>query len=467
MSGPLSRTRKHSSLAPRPARLARAPRRAAFWLAGLVLAATLAACGAGRVRPAPFRFRPDSVDPGSLLGPFDGKVVDATSGDPVAGALVYATWSLQAGSAMQAPSGFREAVTSTDSNGRYRVDALDDQDGPGVPRGARVSDFYLVVYKRGYVAYRSDRRFDDLGPRLDFAQRQNRVRLEKWRSDHSHVRHLRYVGGGPAIAALTRWEMQEAAAELSGLKAGPRVATDLVVSGGGGLPASLVLSEPDLRAITRFDGTFETGPLNDEPDTALYSSQHFRALGQPETFDVAVRVWKLDQQTAQERYGELLTSLPDSKEVNEIADRSMRATEQQIYGVGFLDLKRGVVVLMTCGQSQCKSIDMLVALGRKAHENIKRMVAEDAASEAAAEDADGEGAPAQPAPPAPRLRPRPGPGQAPAQPGPAPAQPSPAQPSPVPARPAPARPAPAPAPTPPPQPAPGAGGTGAGQDSSP
>jgi hypothetical protein len=434
-------------------------------MAGLLLAITAAGCGAGRVRPAPFRFRPDSVDPGSLLGPFDGKVVDATSGDPVAGALVYATWSLQTGSAMQAPSGFREAVTSTDSSGRYRIAELDDQDGPGVPRRARVSDFYLVIYKRGYVAYRSDRRFDDLGPRLDFAQRQNQVRLEKWRTDHSHVRHLRYVGGGPAIAALTRWEMEEAAAELSGIKAGPRVATDLVVTGGGGLPASLVLSEQDLRAITRFDGTFETGPLNDEPDTDFYSSQHFRALGQPESFDVAVRVWKLDQKTAQERYVELVGSLPDAKEVNEIADRSMRATEQQIFGVGFLDERRGVVVLMTCGQSQCKSIDVLVALGRKAHENIKRTVAEGAASDTAPAGADGPGgAPEQPRP-APRLRPRSGPAPAPspAQPG---AQPGP-RPAPVPARPAP-KPAPVPpAPTTPPQPAPGAGGTGAGQDSSP
>lgn len=337
-------------------------------LAAVVLAVT--ACGASKVRPAPFRARPDSVAPGSLLGPFDGKVVDAGTGEPVSGALVYATWTFQSGTALQSPSGFREAVTSTDGGGRYRLERL-----RGLA-GGRVADFNLVIYKRGYVAYRSDRRFEDLGPRLDFAQKQNLVRLDKWRSDYSHVRHLRFVGGGPAIAALTRWEMPEAAAELAGEKAGPRVATDLVVGGGGALAASLVLNEQDIRSITRFDGTFETGPLNDEPDTDLYSSQHFRALGQPETFDIALRVWKLDPKTAEERYGELLTTLPQAKEVNEIADRSMRATEAQIFGVGFVDLGRGVVVLMTCGQSQCKSADVLVALGRKAHENIRRQVPE-------------------------------------------------------------------------------------------
>jgi hypothetical protein len=380
-----------------------------------LLAVALAAggCAGGRVRPAPFRARPDSVDAGSLLGPFDGKVVDATSGEPVAGALVYGTWTFQSGSGVQVPSGFREAVTSTDGGGRYRLDSL-----RGAPGGARLADFYLVIYKRGYVAYRSDRRFDDLGPRLDFAQRQNQVRLEKWRSEFSHVRHLRFVGGGPAIAALTRWEADEAAAELSGVKAGPRVAADLVVSGSGALAGSQVLSEQDIRSITHFDGSFETGPLNDEPDTDLYSSLHFRALGQPESFDFALRVWKLDSKTAEERYSELLTTLPQVKETNEIADRSMRASESDIFGLGFVDTKRGVVVLMTCGQSQCKTIEVLVALGRKAHENVKRLVPE--GSGEAAPDA---GAPQSPPGQAPAMRPtRPQPG-APAKPGQPPAAP--------------------------------------------
>ena len=202
-----------------------APAIAGAALAAVVLAVT--ACGAAKVRPAPFRARPDSVDPGSLLGPFDGKVVDAGTGEPVTGALVYATWTFQSGTALQSPSGYREAVTLD----RRRRPLPARPRSRGLPGGGRVADFNLVIYKRGYVAYRSDRRFDDLGPRLDFAQRQNLVRLDKWRSEYSHVRHLRFVGGGPAIAALTRWEMPEAAAELAGVKAGPRVATDLVVGG--------------------------------------------------------------------------------------------------------------------------------------------------------------------------------------------------------------------------------------------
>jgi len=376
-----------------------------FAAAAALMVLLAGACQRAQVRPAPFRARPDSVDAGSLLGPFDGRVLDAGNGDPITGGLVYGTWTFQSGYGLQAPSHVREAVTSTDASGRYRIPRLDD-----MPSKAHLTDFTLVIYKRGYVAYRSDRRFEDLGPRLDFAQRQNLIKLDRWRAEYSHVRHLRYVGGGPAIAALTAWETEEAAAELSGLKEGPRVASDLVVSGGPGITASQIVTEQDLRKMTGFDGTFETGPLNDEPDTDAYSSQHFRALGQPETFDVAVRLWKVDTQAARGRYAELGEMLPGVKQTGEIADQSFRATEkdpksgQEILGVSFLDEKRGVVVLLTCGTAQCKSIDTLVAIGRKAYDRVRRAVPENAGSEGAP---DGEEPLEEPTPALPRPVPPP------------------------------------------------------------
>ena len=55
---------------------------------------------------------------------------------------------------------------------------------------------------------------------MDFAQRENQVLLERWRSELSHARHLRFVGGGTAVAALTQWELADASAELDG-KRGP------------------------------------------------------------------------------------------------------------------------------------------------------------------------------------------------------------------------------------------------------
>jgi hypothetical protein len=339
----------------------------------LLLLLALAGCAPTPVRTAPFRVRPDSVDAGDLRGPFTGRVVDASSGSPVAGALVYAAWTFEAGAALPIPGGFREHVASTDANGYYELPTVDSLGG-APESGARLTDFTLVIYKRGFVAYRSDRRFDDLGPRLDFAQKQNQVALERWRDDFSHARHLRYVGGGKAVAALTAWEAEEAIAELSGTRTkGPgELLPDL--GEGTWVVAAQLVTEADIKAQTRFDGSFETGPLADEPDTASYSSQHFKALGRPESYDVAIRLWRSDPGQAQTRYDELIETLPKADLRDEIASRSLRAIEGDIRGVAFLDGPRGIVVLLTCGKGQCADIEDTVALAKKAHDRIEQLL---------------------------------------------------------------------------------------------
>ena len=239
----------------------------------------------------------------------------------------------------------------------------------------RITDFYLVVYKRGFVAYRSDRRFSDLGPRRDFAQVRNRIELERWRDEYSHARHLRYIGGGAAITALTAWEAEDAAIELSSAgRVGGRDGTDIVPPQTGTyLVAAQLLTADDVKKITGFDGSFETGPLNDEPDTATYSSQHLKALGLPESYDIALRLWRLEPDAAAGRYRSLADSLPGVEERNEIADQSLRATEGGIYGIAFLDARRKVVVLLTCGQAQCGSVEVAADMGRHVHSRIRQL----------------------------------------------------------------------------------------------
>jgi hypothetical protein len=338
----------------------------------VVLAVSLAVAGAGCVesamRTAPFRVRPDAADPGSLRGPFTGRVIDATTHAPIAGALIYAAWAFERGTALPEPAGAKEVVGSTDAGGNYRVTSLGS-----LPGGTRVTEFTLLVYKRGYVAYRSDRRFSDLGPRMDFAQEDNQVLLDRWHNDLSHARHLRFVGAGTAVAALTQWELSDASAELDGRRPGGE---DIRPGRGEGpfIVAAQLLTEADIKARTKYDGTFETGPLSDEPDTATYSSQHFKALGRPETWDVAIRVWRLDSGKAQERYDELLTQLPGIAEKDEIASRSFAATEKEIRGIGFLDGPRGVVVLITCGTNQCTAPEDASALGHSVYTKLKQLV---------------------------------------------------------------------------------------------
>lgn len=326
-------------------------------------------CGGPAVRPAPFRVRPDAAEAGSLRGPFTGRVVDATTHAPIAGALIYAAWTYERGSGLPEPAGAHEYVGSTDAGGNYQVPRLPNR----APSGARATEFNLVVYKRGYIAYRSDRRFSDLGLRMDFAQTDNQVLLERWRNELSHVRHLRFVGSGAAVTALTQWELGDAVTELAGAQQGG----DTVRPGRGDGPyvvAAQLLTGADIKARTKYDGEFETGPLSDEPDTAIYSSQHFKALGHAESWDVAIRMWHVEPGKAQERYQELSGQLPGVVEKDEIASRSFRAAENDIRGVGFFDGPRGAVVLVTCGSNQCASVEDAVALAQIAYGRLKQFV---------------------------------------------------------------------------------------------
>lgn len=335
----------------------------------LTIGLVVASCGGPRFRPAPFRVRPDAAEIGSLRGPFTGRVVDATTRAPIAGALIYGAWTFERGNGLLEPAGAQEYVGSTDAGGNYRVPQL-----MASPRGGgRVTEFVLLIYKRGYIAYRSDRRFSDLGLRMDFAQTDNQVLLDRWRDGLSHVRQLLFVGSGTAVATLTQWELAEAAAELT---AKSESGDDLRPGRGEGpfVVAAQLLTEADIKARTKYDGQFETGPLSDEPDTAAYSSQHFKALNHAETWDIAIRVWHLDPAKAQERYGELSGQLPGMVEKDEIANRSFRAAENDIRGVGFLDVPRGAVVLLTCGTSQCASVEDAVALAQIAYGRLKQLV---------------------------------------------------------------------------------------------
>jgi hypothetical protein len=346
------------------------PRRRLAILACSLLALT--ACSMTQVRPAPFRARPDSVDPGDLRGPFDGKVIDSETDRPIAGAQVYAVWSFVDGTGFIGPAGYAEHLGTTDAEGRYVVPELEKDP----PSGARLGGFRLVVFKRGYVAYRSDRRFEDSGPRLDFTQRRQEVRLERWRSDISHVKHLRYIGGGATLAELTRWEVPEAAAELGG-----RPAPDTAVAKNDGpgpklrpagppLPAQQLLVPADIAEVTGWTGEFDVSDLGDEPPSPQYNSVHLRAKNQGEAYDVAARVWHVSADESDTLFTKLTKELPGVKEGDELGDRSLRAVsaEGDILGFAFVDKSRGVVLLVQCGASQCKSGDTVFAIAKRMKE---------------------------------------------------------------------------------------------------
>jgi len=345
-------------------------RAAGRWLA--VAAIFLAGAGcAPIVDRAAFPERPDSLRPGDLLGPFDGLVLDSETERPVAGATVAASWAFERGIGLVGPLGAREVVVETGADGRYRIPALND-----LPTGSstRVRRFTLIVYHRGHVAWRSDRRFPGGQTRRDFSQRGNRVRLEKWQPALLHHRHLVFLGGGDAVRAAASWEVQPASLELEGAAPGAVGAAAAQPSGPRKpLDAAPLLSEDEVRGVTGYAGKFEVGKLTDLASTEFYDSRHFKAAGKPESFDVALRVWLLGVAGAEAQYRKLLGELPGAAAADEIGDASLRAKTADVSGVAFLLRERGAVVSVTCGIAQCPDAAMVLRLAKLVESHLSEL----------------------------------------------------------------------------------------------
>lgn len=324
------------------------------------LALTVAACGPMVERPS-FPARPDSVRPAELLGPYDGKVIDADTERPVAGALVAASWAFERGIGVPGPASSQEVVTQTGADGRYAIGALDRLP---VGMSARVRRFTLIVYQRGFVAWRSDRRFPGREARRDFSQRGNVVRLERWQPTYAHAQHLMFMGGGSKVQEAAAWEAQQASldleGELGGGAPGEAPAARLVAL----LDVDGLLSDDEIRGVTGYVGGFDKGKLADLPTTEFYDSRHFKAQKRSESFDVGLRVWRLGAAGADAQYQKLARELPKADVTDELGDASFRARAGEIAGLVFLVRDRGIVVSLTCGGGQCTDPAQLLTLGK-------------------------------------------------------------------------------------------------------
>jgi hypothetical protein len=333
-------------------------------LALAALAGALApACGP-MVDRAPFPYRADTLTPGDLLGPFEGMVVDAETDRPIGGAVVAGSWAFERGLGLIGPAGASEVVTETGADGRYRLPAL-----ASLPNGTstRIRRFTLIVYQKGYVGWRNDRRFPSGETRRDFSQRGNRVRLEKWRDGLLHSQHLVFLGGGPAIKTAAQSEVQAAVFELEGRTpsaSGTAASPGAPAEAKKLLDATILLDEDELRAATGYAGEFEIDRLTDLPRTEFYDSRHFKARGQTEKYDVGLRVWHLGEAGADAQYRKLMSQLPGATVFDEIGDLSLRARQGDLLGLAFLTRSKGIVVALTCGVGQCAEPAVLTRIAK-------------------------------------------------------------------------------------------------------
>jgi len=353
---------------------------------GVALALLLLAGCSPLVRPARFAGARDRVTDATLEGPFDGQVVDETTAEPIQGATVVAVWSYDQGDGLQGPAGSELVEVKTDQAGRYRI--------PTAPRHARrgrtnrLVSFELVVYKRGYVGYRSDRHLDGT-PRSDFTQRHNRVQLRKWRDTDSHAQHLMFLAAPAPVAKLAAWEREAANVDLyrqlGGEAAGPAPTAE--PEPGARLElldARGVLTPEDVRKRTGFTDAFEVKELGDLARTHFYHGVHMQAVDRDEVWDVALRVWKDPPGGLQPVVETFQATLPGVEPTAEITPETWIYDSDEVRAVAFLDRERNVGVLLTCGGMQCVDIETAIILAGFVQGNLDALKLVDAPTDPAA-----------------------------------------------------------------------------------
>jgi hypothetical protein len=315
------------------------------------------------------------VRQGSLLGPFQGQVVDMDTQQPIESALVECTWAFDRGLGSYAPEAFQSLTLSTDSDGRYLVPVLRNFPTGLTTRLARIS---LLVYKKDYVAYHQDHIFGQKSGRPLFTQKNNVVRLSRWSPELSRSRHLLFLGGGKALQEASQWEALAAAEEVEGKSAKLAISSDLIATPAKPSPdrplldASSLISSDEVRSITGYQGEFSSERLAG-PRSESYDTFHLRAIGKPERYDVAVRVWRIGANLLESKYKELLESLPGSKQTGEIGQRSFVVLQGEILGLGFLERGSSTVLLLTCGRGQCTQEKQIVEIGKLVEKNLSRL----------------------------------------------------------------------------------------------
>lgn len=141
-----------------------------------------------------------------------------------------------------------------------------------------------------------------------------------------------------------------------------------------GLGLNAIITTADLQAVLGHAlPQFETGPLDSDEPTTDYDSWHFKAVGQAETSDLAVRVWRESPKDLEKRWTELHSQLPDVHDETGLGDASFRASGSDIFGRAYIDRKASIVMLLTCGSGLCTSPEQALAIAKLVHERQGRL----------------------------------------------------------------------------------------------
>ena len=374
------------------------------------------------VRPAPFAGASTKVTGVSLLGPFDGQIVDAETEEPIADATVLAVWSYDHVDGFSGSDGATTTPINTDEAGRYRIKR------PRAHRRGRhrqLTGFTLFVYKRGYVGYRSDLLATG-ERRTDFTMRHNDVRLSKWRASHSHATHLAVLAGPREIRQASMWAASLANTDLYRRRGGsaslssgalspsaPDVIGASEAARGDGastnpaatakdspkppplLDVSSVLTAAEVQRRTGDDGALTTVDLNDAlKRTSYYHGVALQATGRDPSFDLSYRVWTSPPGGMEPIRATLATSLPNARSSADVTDETLVYEDDAVRVIAFIDTAQELAVLVSCGREQCADIETVILLANLAWRNLlEQLEPGDDGPVLEPAEADGEGAP--------------------------------------------------------------------------
>lgn len=142
-----------------------------------------------------------------------GTVIDAETGQPIEGAVVLVEWSVEKGiPGMMITERIKVTESITDKDGKVQLAGhLNPSVNPPL----------VVIYKAGYVAWRSDFIFPDYIKRTDFDWQNHYVfKMEKFKKGYLHSKHISFLRMGLRLDASSKldrayaWEWNAAEKEM-------------------------------------------------------------------------------------------------------------------------------------------------------------------------------------------------------------------------------------------------------------
>jgi hypothetical protein len=125
-----------------------------------------------------------------------GTVIDGDTAKPIEGAVVHVEWTKTKGIlGLTYGETYKIAETITDKEGKFNISKF---------LMLPVNPPTVVVYKKGYVAWRNDYIFPDYQHRVGLEWKgDNVIKLEPFKR-YSHSRHILFIGGDLGLNATSK-----------------------------------------------------------------------------------------------------------------------------------------------------------------------------------------------------------------------------------------------------------------------